>query len=355
MELARTQLANGNAEASIESARQALKSQPDNPDARLLLARGLIARGQLAQAESEMRVLLVKYPNVSAVHSQIGVLYLAKRDHVAAKRAFERSLALDEGSLEALAGLVSLDLAAKNATGARARVEAKLTQTPSDARLFLLAASTYAATGDPSRAERALQQTVEIDPSNLQAHAMLGQLYRSEQRLEQAKSEFDKLAKRRPGSDTGNAAQTMVALILEAQNRPDEAQRHYEQILSASPRAIVAANNLAWLYAERDGNLDVALGLAQTAAQQAPNHPAINDTLGWIYYKKGLYGQAIAALRRSVENDATNPKYHYHLGLAFSKNGDEARAKESLKRALMLKEDFDGSTDARKVLASIAG
>lgn len=142
IELSRMQLANGSAEASIESARQALKGQPDNPDARLLLARGLIASGELAQADKEMRVLLVKYPNVSAVHSQIGVLYLAKRDHVAAKRSFERSLVLDGGSLEALAGLVRLDLASKNATGARARVEARLTQTPSDARLLLLAAST---------------------------------------------------------------------------------------------------------------------------------------------------------------------------------------------------------------------
>ena len=82
----------------------------------------------------------------------------------------------------------------------------------------------------------------------------------------------------------------MVALILQAQNRPGEAQSQYEHILATSPRSVVAANNLAWLSAERGGNLDVALGLAQTAAQQAPDEPKMNDTLGWIYYKKGLPG-----------------------------------------------------------------
>ena len=68
-------------------------------------------------------------------------------------------------------------------------------------------------------------------------------------------------------------------------------------VLAASPRAIVAANNLAWLYAENGGNLDVALSLAQTASQQAPDDPKVNDTLGWIFYKKSLAGQAVAALQ----------------------------------------------------------
>jgi tetratricopeptide (TPR) repeat protein len=354
IELARTQLANGNAEASIESARQALKGQPDNPDARLLLARGLIARRELAQAESEMRALLVTYPNVSAMHSQIGVLYLEKGDHVAAKRAFERALVLDGQSFAALWGLVRLDLAAKKNADALARVEASLRDTRSDGRLLWLAAETYAAAGDFVRAETSLHKAIEIDASRPEAHVMLGRLFMSQQKLEEAKREFDLLAKW-PEANTAIVAQTMVALILAAQARPIEAQSQFEQILTASPRSIVAANNLAWLYAQRGGNLDVALGLAQTAAQEAPDHPAINDTLGWIYYKKDLPGRAIAAFERSVEKDPLNPLYHYHLGLAHAKNGDPTSAKVSLERALTLSPNFDGSPDARRQLASLGG
>jgi tetratricopeptide (TPR) repeat protein len=352
IELSRVQLAVGNVDASVASAREVLKSQPDNPDARLLAARGRIALRELAPAETEMKALVAKYPNVSAVHSQIGVLYLAKGDPLAARRSFERALTLDAGSLEALSGLVRLDLTAKHTTEARARVEAKLTQAPNDARLLLLAASTYAETGDPVRAEQMLQHAIEIDAANIQAHAMLGQLFMSEQKLEQAKAAFDVVSKLHPQSNDAIAARTMVALILSAQKRLAEAQNQYEQILATSPRSVVAANNLAWLYAER-GNLDVALELAQTAAQQAPEQPAINDTLGWIYYKKNLLGQAIAALQRSVEKDPINPIYHYHLGLAYTKGGELARAKQSLEKALMLKPYFDGYSDARSVLASI--
>jgi tetratricopeptide (TPR) repeat protein len=352
-ELSRVQLADRNIDASIESARQVLQGQPDNADARLLLARGLVARGELRSAEFELKALLAKYPNVPSVLSQIGVVSLAKGDHVVARRFFERALALDGGSLEALSGLVRLDVAAKKATEARTRVEAQLIQRPRDVNLLLLAAATFVAADDPGRAELALRRAIDIAPGHLEAHAVLGQLLMSEEKLEQAKTEFDAVAKRRPRSNDAFAAQTMVAIILQAQNRPNEAQAEYERLLAASPRAVVAANNLAWLYAERGGNLDVALGLAQTAAQEAPEQPAVNDTLGWIYYKKDLPARAIAAFERSVANDSTNPVYHYHLGLAYSKNGDHIRAKQSLARALVLKPDFDGSSDARKLIASI--
>jgi len=147
----------------------------------------------------------------------------------------------------------------------------------------------------------------------------------------------------------------MVGLILETQNRLGDAQAVYEKILTVSPRAVVAANNLAWLYAERGANLHVALNLAQAVAQQVPDRPEIDDTLGRIYYKKELATLAIPAFRRSVDKDATNPLYHYHLGLTYTKTRDWTRAKQSLEKALGLSTNFDGATDARKVLASISG
>jgi tetratricopeptide (TPR) repeat protein len=355
LELTRAQLAAGHADAAIQSARQALGQQPDSADARLLLSRALTENGDLAQAEKELRTLLVRYPRVSAVHSQAGRINLAKGDRVAAKSAFERAQALDGRSIEALSGLVSLELGAGKIAEARSRVDARLTETPDNARVLMLAARVYAAEGDPARAEGALRRVVKTDPANLQASAMLGQLLLSEQKLEQAKTEFASLATRHPGTASETAGNTMVALILSAQNRRAEAQKQYEQILAASPRSVVAANNLAWMYAEQGSNLDAALRLAQTAVAEAPDQPALNDTLGWVYYKKGLQGHAIAAFRRSVDKDGANPLYHYHLGLAYAKNGDHSRARQSLQKALALDPNFVGSSDARKTLASIVG
>ena len=97
----------------------------------------------------------------------------------------------------------------------------------------------------------------------------------------------------------------------------------------------------------------MALQLAQTAKAQLPNQHEIDDTLGWIYYKKGMATRAIESFENSTLKPPTNPSYAYHLGLAYHKNGDTAKARAELERALKLKPDFEGAADAKKILESI--
>jgi tetratricopeptide (TPR) repeat protein len=191
------------------------------------------------------------------------------------------------------------------------------------------------------------------DSSSLEASARLGQLFVSQQKLQEAKATFDALTTRRPGTAAAVVGQLLVAFIRQLQSGFAEAQCQRERMLAASPQAIIAANNVAWFYAERGGDLDVALELANAAARQAPHRPEINDTLGWVYYKKGRLALAIAAFQRAIDQDELNPTYAYHLGLAYLKTGDRATAKRLFEHALILNPDFDGSSDARTLLASI--
>jgi tetratricopeptide (TPR) repeat protein len=79
----------------------------------------------------------------------------------------------------------------------------------------------------------------------------------------------------------------------------------------------------------------------------------VDDTLGWIYYKKGLASLAIRAFEESLQKDAKNATYHYHLGLAYVKSGDTEKARQSLKQALSLNPAFEGAAEAQRVLASL--
>jgi len=141
-------------------------------------------------------------------------------------------------------------------------------------------------------------------------------------------------------------------MILQGQGSLPEARRRYEEIMKIDPRAAVAANNLAYIYAEGGGNLDVALQLAQTAKERLPDVPEVNDTLGFVYLKKELPSLALPPFQLSAEKDPANPVYHYHLGLAFAQNGETAKAKASLTRALALSDNFPGANDARQLLAN---
>ena len=136
------------------------------------------------------------------------------------------------------------------------------------------------------------------------------------------------------------------------QHEEREAKPRYEKALELDSHAAVAANNLAQMYADGNENLDVALQLAQTAKAGLPKAPEVDDTLGWVYYKKGLSALAIASLKQCAAADPQNPSYLYHLGLAYSQNGDKVLARQTLERALKIQPDFAGADEARKVIGS---
>jgi Flp pilus assembly protein TadD len=81
----------------------------------------------------------------------------------------------------------------------------------------------------------------------------------------------------------------------------------------------------------------------------------VNDTLGWIYYKRDLASLALEPLQQSVDKDPSNATYRYHLGLAYLKAGDKVKARSMLERALTLQLPSAEAAEARKALASIAG
>jgi tetratricopeptide (TPR) repeat protein len=145
----------------------------------------------------------------------------------------------------------------------------------------------------------------------------------------------------------------MVALLLERLNRLDEAKSAYERVLDLNPHAAVAANNLAWITAEQGGNLDQATDLAQMAKSQAPDQPAFNDTLGWIYFRKNLAQESVPLFRQSLEKDPDNALTNYHLGMAYAKMGEDSKAIVSLKRALTLDPNLSVAGDARRALSEL--
>jgi Flp pilus assembly protein TadD len=81
----------------------------------------------------------------------------------------------------------------------------------------------------------------------------------------------------------------------------------------------------------------------------------MQDTLGWIYYKKDLATLAVPPFERSVKLDPRNPTFQYHLGLAYMKAGDSSRARVAFQQALSLAPNFSGAEEARQMLASMKG
>jgi tetratricopeptide (TPR) repeat protein len=340
-------LTRGDSAAAVNLAREAVSNAPNVPEARLVLARALVAEHDFARAEAEINRLLTAFPRAGAVYSLKGTLYLLKGDRAVARQAYQRGFELAPTSIAALTGLTMLDVQEKRIDLARARLETRLVEDAKRPDVLVLAAKVYVAAGDVAKAEHVLRQAIQLAPGLPEPYAMLVDIYRSQSRLATAQAQFDGLIQR-DASDIG--ARVMAATLVHAQNNTVEAKRRYVELLAMDPRAVIAANNLAWIYADEKQNLDAALDLAGRATEQLPDYAEAWDTLGWVYYRKQLPLLAIDPFEKAIARAPGNATFHYHLALAFIGGGDRARARESLQRALKIQPDFKDAQEQMRAL-----
>jgi predicted Zn-dependent protease len=142
-------------------------------------------------------------------------------------------------------------------------------------------------------------------------------------------------------------------MIVQSLGRMDDAQQRYEAIVGRDRHAAVAANNLAWIYAERGLNLDTALELARTARDELPESPEVADTLGFIYLQKNLPEMAIPLLRESTMRRPAHAGSRLRLGLAYAQTGDRAAARRELERVIAAKGDGRTEQEARRALEAL--
>jgi tetratricopeptide (TPR) repeat protein len=284
------------------------------------------------------------------VQAEIGRLRLAKGDNAGARAAFMKAIAKEPGQGTAIEGLVALDLKDQKPADARKRLDAVVAAAPNSADIQVLGARLYAVSfKDNAAAEAAVKRAIAANPNNLEAFDLLARLYFQENNLPAATVEFEKLAQRQPKS-VGN--QIAIAMLYQLQNKMDQAKTAYERALALDPMAPVAANNLAQLYSDRNENLDQALTLAKAAKAGLPNAHEVDDTIGWLYYKKGLGSLAVPPLKSAVAAQPDNAVYLYHLGAAYALNKNASDARATLQKALA-KGAFDGADDARRILDSL--
>jgi tetratricopeptide (TPR) repeat protein len=216
---------------------------------------------------------------------------------------------------------------------------------------MLLAAKLHLHLKEYGQAEQVLRRAVETDPAVMPAYAMLGNVFFAQGRVDDALVEYQGIVKRDPKSA---GALTIVGMLQQQQQRRVEAKAAYQQALAVDKDAAVAANNLAWMYAEDDEHLDEALQLAQTARARMPESADAGDTLGWVLYKKGLFDSAISILKEAATQDPKNADLQYHLGLAYAKTGDSRLARQKLESALSLSPTSALASEARSTLDRIA-
>ena len=71
------------------------------------------------------------------------------------------------------------------------------------------------------------------------------------------------------------------------------------------------------------------------AVEARPDDGFIVDSLGWVYYLTGEYGQAVDALERAVRLEPEDPTINHHLGDAYWRVGRRFEARFQWRHALI--------------------
>jgi tetratricopeptide (TPR) repeat protein len=298
---------------------------------------------QVGAARADFEAARQSAPNSPVPHVNLADAAAAEKKWDEAAQHLDRALALDRSNFEALTALINLGVATGRVAEVRTRIEQLADEQPTSARVQYLLGQSYRAgaqqtPADPQRAEAALRRAVELDADFVPAYTALAEIYFNTQQPDRAIDEYKKITERRPEDFV---AMRNIGLIEAGRNNLDVAAEYYRRVLSIRPDEPVAANNLAALYGDHGkGNSEEAMRLGQDVVRRFPNEPGFADTLGWVYFRRGLYRDSVEQLRRAVDGavkrGGDNSLYRWHLGAALAKNGDKAAARRELQKSLEL-------------------
>ncbi len=333
--LAQLEVQRNDYDAALKTAQQILAIDHNNINAKLIESAAMMGEKKFGESRVLLDQMMKSHPSSPDVFFQVGVVNLAENKFKEAEEAFQKSYELDPNRDRGLLGLVETDMAQQKADEAMQRLQAALDKSPNRWELRLALGNTAVRAGKYDMAiaeyEKLLNSLDKNSRGRGDVYLRIGETYRRKGDLNGAIVNLQKAREYQPESVVVMAT---LALVLDKADRWTEAKQVYEAVLRLDNNNAVALNNLAYLMAEHNGDLDDALGKAQRAKQLLPEMTEVSDTLGWIFLKKNLSDSALDTFRDLVSKAPNQSTYRYHLGMALAQKGDKLKAIKELQEAL---------------------
>ena len=329
-----------------------LTQDPENDAARILRATALIGAGSYAEARAELTRLLHQNPKSWDIQFEFGMLAIAEKKFIEAERVFRVLYQPGQVDPRAAEGLVETYSASNRLDRAIQLLGDDLKKSPGSVSIRRLLAVTQARAGKYDLATSEYQRVLEEDPKSVDVRMQAAQVYRLKGDLTNAIAVLEPAAALAP---TNPEPIMLLAALHEQAGHTAEARTGYQRVLQLRPDNPFVLNNIAFLLAETDGNLDEALGLAERALQKSPGHPVLTDTLGYIYLKKKQNDSALRTFNGLVRQYPNSPTYHLHLGMALLESGEKLKAKSEFETALANQPSPEDAAKLKELLSNIRG
>jgi len=336
--------------AAEQQAVEVLRRNPSNVQAGILYGDSFLARKDWKKAEQVYTGMIRQMPKSSLGYLKMGLSRGIQGKPSEAAGYFAQAIERNPRDLTAVNGYVLALVATGQKDKARKVMDEYVAKEPKNPLIWETAGRFRLALREPAEAESAFLKAIELAPDYTQPYYQLGVLYISQKKLAEADAKLSKVIEK---NEKNVGAHTLLGVVRNSLGKIDEANKQYRRALELSPKNALAANNLASNLTEHGGNLDEALKFAQVAREAVPEDPNVADTLGWIYYKKGLFDTSYPLISDASKKLEKNAVVRYHHGMVLSKKGKAKEAAAELRAALALEADFPGAAEAKKELGGL--
>lgn len=352
LELGQVLIQTGHADTAVTELEKGVQAAPEDPNLRAGLVRAYLFKRDFAAAERAAGDLQTLRPKSAAGPYLKGLAEEGLTQPEAARKEYERALALEPDNFDALGALAQLlqhtGAGSKAVTLLKGAVERK----PDDPAVLNLLGEFYLANANLAQADATLTRATTVAPKWWIPWRNLALVKVARKDSAGAIAAYQGAVLAAPGEPQPAAE---LALVYRHQGRTDDAIGVYEALHRANPGALAATNNLAMLlatYRQDRPSLDRARDL--TANLATSKSGSFLDTTGWVHFKRAEYDEALHALQRASELELNSREIRGHLGLAELHAGQADRARRDLESGLGSgTEAYEGADEVRTALASL--
>lgn len=364
---AKDYIAKNDSKAAVIQLKNALQSRPDFAEARYLLGSALLASGDAAGAEVELRKALeLKHASdlilpalarsllaqgqfkkiidefakaevgsaaaKADLQTTIGQANLGLGKVDAAKTAFAAALATQADYAPALIGQARLTAGGGDLPAAAALVDSVLAKSPKNHEAWQLKGDILRAQGQAEPALVAYRKALEIKSDYLPAHTAIASRLIQEGRFEDAAKQIEALQKIAPKNPQTSYLQAQLAYRQKNFTAAREAIQQMFKFSPDAPQGLQLAGAIEYelkSYVQAEAYLTKAL-------QRSPDLDLARRVLIVTYLSSRQPAKALAALQPILDKIDKNSDLLALAGQVYMQNGDPRKAEEYFAKAAAL-------------------
>jgi tetratricopeptide (TPR) repeat protein len=283
--LAEAMARQGKTEISDALLQRALQTAPSSAEVKTAFGRAAFARGQLDRAIKDFEAAIALDGSFLPAWLDLGEATLSAARASVAEGAFRRAVAIDPMRASAYFGLGRALAAQGNRAAAIKALERATQIDPKRTQPWIAIAELHAADKRWPDAQRAINEARKIEPSNPSAAVAMADLLAASGKRIEAATEYAKV-----GAQFPEWPEPLIRKGSLHQQDGDitAAEAAYRDAVRRNEAAsAVAQNNLAFIMAAANRNLDEALKLALRATALNPREPRFFGTLAQVHKARG--------------------------------------------------------------------